>query len=146
MKRSLPKIITGVVFIFIGGFILFGGLEIFSEYQRTKDCRTMILGKVLNKDFTRALDGNTVYRVRYSFTPPGGGEIHADGIISKSLWDILKINDDIQVKFNPVKPENNFPAESGGASLILVFFTFLFGFVFLLFGMSRIVSALRKRL
>lgn len=134
-----------VIFLSIGIFLLWGGWEAFLDYTRTKDYLGYSTGQVVKKHFTRASDGNTLYYIDYFFTSAGKEKIRTTGTIHKQFWDMLKENDRLEVRYNPADPERNFPAESGGASLIYALFIFLLGMVFSLFGITNFLRSFKKR-
>lgn len=146
MKVSASLFISGIISLGIGLFFLFSGWEAYLDYTRTKDYSGRATGHLIKKHFVRASDGNTNYYVDYSFTPSGGSdEINASSVISKQLWDILKDDDKLEIRYDPEEPRRSFAANGGNASLTLAFFIFVLGAVFSVFGASRLAGGFKKR-
>jgi len=145
LKISASKVVLGVIALGIGGFLILGGWGGYSDYMSTRDFSGLALGKVAGKHFQRGSDGNTLYYVDYRFTPAGGNEITATGEIFKQSWDILKDGDSLQIRYDPADSQRNFPAGTGGASIIYAVFIFVLGMVFLVFGVSNLMVGFKWR-
>ena len=144
MKVSAARLVPGIISLGIGVFFLFSSWEAYQDFTRTKDYSGRTMGQVTKKHFVRASDGNTLYQVDYLFTPRGGDELKATGKISKQLWDTLKENDKLEIRYDQADPRRSIPAESGGLSLIFAVFVLVLGMVFFVFGWSRLIAGLKR--
>jgi hypothetical protein len=145
LKISASKVVLGLISLGIGGFLLLGSWEAYSNYTHAQEYSGRATGCITKKHFLRASDGNTSYYVDYWFVPPAGGKKETTGTIPKQLWDTIKVDDKIEIKYDPVNPGRSFPMNDGSASLIFTFFIFVMGAVFSVFGISNFLASLKRR-
>lgn len=145
MKLSFSGIFWGVICIGIGFFFLAGSWGSYSEYKRVQDYSGRTIGHITNKHFKLGSDGGGNYYVDYWFMSSAGSKISDSSIIAKQQWDMLKIDDTLEIRFDKSKPNHNIPMYGGSPSLIYAFFMLLLGSVFVLFGCSRCFNNFHKR-
>jgi len=146
MRISLSVIIFSLVCVFAGVIFLSGSWGAYAQYQRIRAYEGKAVGHITGKHFQTGSDGSGSYFVDYWFVPFGGGKISATGLINKQQWDMLKVGDTMEVRFNRQDPGQNIPQYGGSSSLIFAFFMFLLGGVFLLFGVMRFFRAVKPSL
>ncbi|HQN99133.1 MAG TPA: hypothetical protein PKU86_06740, partial [Bacteroidales bacterium] len=73
-----------------------------------------------------------------------GNKISVSSIIAKQQWDVLKISDNIEIRYDKSKPDRNIPMYGGSPSLIYAILMLVLGAVFILFGTLRIIKGLSK--
>ncbi|HPD57093.1 MAG TPA: DUF3592 domain-containing protein [Smithellaceae bacterium] len=147
MQISVVRIFMATIFILIGSFFVAGGWQAYKDFAKTKHYTGLAIGHLTKKHLARASDGNTIYYVDYYFRHAGSGEITATSETIKQVWDLLKEGDRMEIRYDPADPQhNNFPVGSGGASLIYAVFIFVLGMVFLSFGISRLLTILKREL
>lgn len=56
-------------------------------------------------------DGGTDHVVRYTVVLPSGGAVWGRGVADRSDWRALAVGDAIAVRYDPARPETNFPAD-----------------------------------
>lgn len=143
MKISKSGIIASLVTIVIGTFCIYTSWEGYSEYRRISEYGGYATGYVAKKHFSRASDGKSTYYLDYWFLPASGEKVNTTGIISKQQWELLKMGDSLEVRYSLPHPERNVPKYGGSVSLVYVFFLFLLGAVFLVYGIMRIMQMFR---
>jgi len=82
--------------------------------------------------------------VDYWFMPSTNSKISATGMIAKQQWEILKVDDTFEIRYDRSNPNLNIPMYGGSPSLVFSFFMFILGAVFILFGSLRLVSGFKK--
>ena len=145
MKVSLSGIFWSLISIGVGFFLLYGTWETYSEYQHMQNYSGRAIGNITKKHFKLASDGSGNYYVDYWFMSSVDSKINASSIIDKQKWDILKVNDTLEIRFDASNPNRNVPMYGGSPSLLLVFFMLIMGAVFMLFGCSRFFNSFHKR-
>ena len=146
MKISFSVIFWSLICVFLGAIFLSGSWGAYVEYRRVDAFEGKAVGHIVNKHYQTGSDGSGNYFVDYWFVPFGGGKISSTGAIGKQQWDMLKVGDTMEVRFNRQNPSQNMPMYGGSPSLIFAFFMFLLGGVFLLFGAMRLFYAVKKSL
>ena len=144
MKVSFFRIFWGLISISVGLFFLYGTWESYSEIKRIQDYNGRAIGHITNKHFQLGSDGGGNYYLDYWFMSSVNSKITATSVIAKDQWDMLKVNDTFEVRFNQSNPVRNIPVYGGSPSLIYTFFLLVLGAVFMLFGGSRIFYSFRK--
>ena len=145
MKVSFSGIFGGLICIGIGFFLLSGTWGAYSEYKRVQDYNGRAIGKITKKHFKLASDGSGNYYMDYWFMSSAGSKISASSIIDKQKWDILKVDDTLEIRFDQSNPNHNSPMYGGSPSLVFAFFMLVLGAVFMLFGGSSIFNSFHKR-
>jgi hypothetical protein len=142
VKTSFSSIFVIIICLGIGFFFLTGSWGIYLDYDRQQSYSGQASGQVINKYFQQAADGSSNYYLDYLFVPVGGSKINCSSSISRQQWDALKINDFLEIRYDPSNPQRNIP--DAGASLIFTFFMLVLGVVFMLFGGSRFLTSIKK--
>jgi hypothetical protein len=145
MKISKSTVISGAVSLLIGVFFIMASWESCSEYMRVKEYAGFATGHVTNKHYARSADGNSVYYLDYWFLIVDGQKISSTRSILKQHWDVLKVDDTLEIRYDKSNPNRNIPFAGGSVSLVYAFFIFIFGSVFLIFGIMRLVSVFREK-
>lgn len=140
----MSSIFWGLVCIGIGLFFLAGSWGSYSEYERVSHYEGRAIGHITNKYFKLGSDGGGNYYLDYWFMCSTNEKIVAVSAIAKQQWDILKIDDTLEIRFDKSNPQRNIPMYGGSPSLVFTFFMLILGGVFVLFGFLRIVYSSRK--
>ncbi|MEE9911092.1 MAG: hypothetical protein K4571_05145 [Deltaproteobacteria bacterium] len=144
MKISFPGILTGVICVGIGLFFLAGSWGAYSEYTNVRDYNGRAIGHITNKHFQSAADGGGNYYMDYWFMS-SAGKISASSIIAKQQWDMLQVDDTLEIRFDQNDPNRSIPMYGGSPSLVFAFFMLAMGLVFVIFGSSRLFYSFHKR-
>ena len=144
MKVSFSGIFWGLICIGIGLFLLAGSWGSYTEYRRIEDYNGRAIGHITNKHSKLGSDGGGNYYVDYWFMSSVGSKISSSSIIAKQQWDILKVDDTLEIRFDQSNPQRNIPMYGGSPSLIYSFFMLVLGAVFMIFSGSRIINSFRK--
>ena len=145
MKVSFSGIFGGLICIGIGFFFLYGTWETYSEYKRVQDYSGRTIGHITNKHFKLASDGGGNYFIEYWFMASPGTRINSSSVIAKQQWDMLRVDDTLEIGYAKSNPDRNLPMYGGSPSLMMAFFLFVMGAVFILFGGSRFHNSFHKR-
>lgn len=143
LKISKSGIIVALITGIIGLFFLWEGWEGYSEYMRVNEYAGYATGHVTKKYFSRAADGNVIYYLDYWFLLPDGNRVTSTSNMFQQNWDALKIDDTLRIRYDLSNPNRNIPKHSGSISLVYVFFIFLLGAVFLIFGVMRLINSFK---
>ena len=144
MKISFSRVLWGVICLGVGLFFLAGSWGFYAEYQRVQNYEGRAVGHITNKHFKLGSDGGGNYYVDYWFMPSANSKISATGMIAKQQWEILKVDDTFEIRYDRSNPNLNIPMYGGSPSLVFSFFMFILGAVFILFGSLRLVSGFKK--
>lgn len=145
LKISFPGIVIGVICLGIGYFFLVASWGAYLQYQRLADYDGRAIGRVTQKYSKTSADSGGNYYLDYWFMTSAGGKISASAIISKQQWDMLRIDDILEIRFNLSNPHQNTPMHGGNASLAYAFFMLFLGAVFIIFGLSRLLNSFNKK-
>jgi hypothetical protein len=143
LKISKSGIIVALITGIIGLFFLLASWEAYSEYRRVNEYTGYAAGHVTKKYFSRAADGNSIYYLDYWFLLPDGNKISSTSNMVQQQWDALKIDDTLGIRYDLSNPNRNISNFSGSISLVYVFFVFLLGTVFLIFGVMRLINSFK---
>ena len=144
MKISFSRVLWGLICLGVGLFFLAGSWGSYAEYQRVQNYEGRAVGHITNKHFKLGSDGGGNYYVDYWFMPSTNSKISATGMIAKQQWEILKVDDTFEIRYDRSNPNLNIPMYGGSPSLVFSFFMFILGAVFILFGSLRLVSGFKK--
>lgn len=144
MKISFSRIFWGVLSIGIGLFFLAGSWGSYGEYQRMQSYAGRAIGHLTNKHFKLGSDGGGNHYIDYWFVPAVGVKISASSIISKQQWDLLKVDDTVEIRYDKSHPNKNMPMYGGSPSLVFAFFMLILAGVLILFGMFRLANSFKK--
>lgn len=144
MKISFSRVLWGVICLGVGLFFLAGSWGSYAEYQRVQNYDGRAIGHITSKHFKLGSDGGGNYYVDYWFMPSTNSKISATGMIAKQQWEILKVDDTFEIRYDRSNPNLNIPMYGGSPSLVFSFFMFILGAVFILFGSLRLVSGFKK--
>jgi hypothetical protein len=144
LKISFSRVLWGVICLGVGLFFLAGSWGSYAEYQRVQNYDGRAIGHITNKHFKLGSDGGGNYYVDYWFMPSTNSKISATGMIAKQQWEILKVDDTFEIRYDRSNPNLNIPMYGGSPSLVFSFFMFILGAVFILFGSLRLVSGFKK--
>jgi hypothetical protein len=144
LKISLSNIFWSFVSIGVGFFFIAGSWGSYSEYKRVQDYNGQAIGHIINKHFKLGSDGGGNYYIDYWFIPSTGIKISASSVIAKQQWDMLKVDDAIEIRYDKYNPNYNIPMYGGSPSLVFAFFMLVLGIVFILFGSLRFMNGFRK--
>lgn len=144
MKVSFSGIILGLICLGIGSFLLSGSWSAYAEYKRVQGYGGRAIGHVTNKHFKRGSDGGGNYYMDYWFMSSAGSKISATSIIGKQQWDVLRVDDTMEIRYDQSNPDRNIHMYGGSPSLVFAFFMLLMGTVFIIFGCLRLAKSFRK--
>jgi hypothetical protein len=144
LKISFSGIFWGLVCIGVGLFFLAGSWGSYAEYKRVQDYKVRAIGHITNKHFKLGSDGGGNYYMDYWFMSSAGSKIGATSIIAKQQWDMLKVDDTMEIRYDTSNPYRNIPMYGGSPSLVFAFFMLILSGVFLLFGSLRFINGFRK--
>jgi len=144
LKISFSRVLWGVICLGVGLFFLAGSWGSYAEYQRVQNYDGRAIGHITSKHFKLGSDGGGNYYVDYWFMPSTNSKISATGMIAKQQWEILKVDDTFEIRYDRSNPNLNIPMYGGSPSLVFSFFMFILGAVFILFGSLRLVSGFKK--
>jgi hypothetical protein len=65
-------------------------------------------------------------------------------MIAKQQWDLLKVDDTLEIRFDQSNPNRNIPMYGGSPSLVFAFFLLVMAGVFTIFGGSRLFHSFDK--
>jgi hypothetical protein len=145
LKISLLGILGSLICIVIGCFFVAGTWGAYTEYKRVQDYSGKAVGHITNKHFQATADGSGKYYLDYWFIHTASTKINATRDISKQQWDALKVNDTLEIRFDPSNLNRNMPLYGGSPSLFYAFFMLILGAVFILFGGLRFYNSFHKR-
>ena len=145
MKISFSGIFLSLICIGIGCFLLAGTWGSYSNYDQLKKYNGRTSGYITKKHFQTAADGNGNYYLDYWFVPAAGSKISVSNIIAKQQWDMLKVGDSLEIRYDQSNPGRNIPMYEGSPSLVMAFFMLIMAAVFLLFGGLRLFNSIHKR-
>ena len=145
MKFSFSGIFWGLICIGIGFFFLAGSWGSYAEYKRVQDYSGRAIGHTTNKHFKLGSDGGGNYYMDYWFMPSAGSRISSSSVIAKQQWDVLKVDDTLEIRYDQSNPNRNIPMYGGSPSLMFAFFMLVLGAVFMLFGGSCFLNSFQKR-
>ncbi len=141
---SFSGIIGAICSIGIGLFFLAGSWGLYSEYQRMQSYEGRAIAHITAKHFKLGSDGSGNYYIHYWFSPAAGVKVTASSIISKQQWDMFKVDDTLELRYDKSNPDKNIPMYGGSPSLILAFFMLVLAGVFILFGTLRLINNFKK--
>ncbi len=139
MKDIKYHIFIALVSLIIGIFFIIAGIEAYSEYVIVKRYEGITTGYILKKYFQRSSDGNSIYYLDYWFTLSDGKRIVSTNSILKENWEVLKIDDKLEIRYDQSNPDRNIPMYGGSLSLAYVFLIIILGTVFIVFGVARLI-------
>jgi hypothetical protein len=145
LKISFSAFFWGSICICIGCFLLAGTWGSYSDYNRLQKYSGRATGHVTKKHLQKATDGSGNYYLDYWFLPATGSKISASSVIDKQQWDMLQVDDTMEIRYDPSNPNRNIPMYGGSPSLVMAFFMLVLGTVFMLFGGSRFFNSFHKR-
>lgn len=141
MKISFSGIIFGFIFLGVGCFFLAGSWGAYSVYKGIQGYSGHATGHITKKHFQATADGGGKYYLDYWFIHAAGTKLNASSDISKQQWDALKVNDTLEIRFDPSNPNLNIPLYGGSPSLVYAFFMLILGTIFLIFGGLRLYNS-----
>ena len=145
MKISFSGIFWGLICLGVGLFFLVGSWGSYVEYKRVQDYKGRAIGHITNKNFKLGSDGGGNYYIDYWFMPSVRSKISVSSVLAKQQWDILQVDDTMEIRYDQSNPNRNIPMYGGSPSLVLAFFMLVLGAVFMLFGGSRFFNSFHKR-
>lgn len=145
MKISFSGIFWGVICIGVGIFFLAGSWGAYTENKHVQDYHGRAVGHITNKHFKLGSDGGGNYYVEYWFMPSNGSKITANSVVAKQQWDMLRVDDTFEIRFDRSNPNRNIPMYGGSPSLVFAFFMLVMAAVFIIFGGSRLFYSFEKR-
>ena len=145
LKVSFTGILGGLICIGIGFFFLAGSWGSYLEYKRVQDYSGRAIGHITKKHFKLAANGSGNYYLDYWFMSSASSKISSSSVIAKQQWDVLKVDDTLEIRYDQSNPNRNIPMYGGSPSLVFAFFMLVMGAVFILFGGSRFLNSFHKR-
>jgi len=146
LKVSFGGLLGGVIAVVVGVFFLCGGWGSYTEYKRMEQYDGRALGHITHKHFQLGSDGSGHYFIDYRFVSPTGEKISATHAINKQQWDMLKVDDTLEIRYNKSDPKQCVPLYGGSPSPVFAFFVFVLGSVLLIFGLMRLRGSFRKKI
>jgi hypothetical protein len=144
LKVSFSGVFWSLLCIAVGLLFLSGSWGSYAEYQRVQNYEGRSIGHVTNKHHKLGSDGGGNYYMDYWFMSSAGVKISATSIIAKQQWDMTKVDDTMEIRYDQSHPERNIPMYGGSPSLVFAFFMLILAGVFLLFGGSRFFHSFQK--
>jgi len=144
LKTSFSGIISGFISLGIGCVFVAGTWGAYLDYNRIKDYSGQVIGQVTKKHSQTTADGSGNYYLDYWFVPANGSKINATGSIAKQQWEVLHVDDKLDIRYDPSNPNRNIPLYGNSPSLIMAFFMLVIGSVFIAFGCSRFITSFNK--
>jgi hypothetical protein len=145
LKISFSGIFWGSICIGIGCFLLAGTSGSYSDYNRLQTYSERAMGHITKKHFQTTTDGSGNYYLDYWFLPAAGSKISVSSVTAKQQWDMLQLDDTMEIRYDQSNPHRNIPMYRGSPSLVLAFFMLVLGAVFILFGGLRFFNSFHKR-
>jgi hypothetical protein len=145
LKISFSGIFWGFICIVIGCFFLAGTWGAYLEYNHMQEYSGRASGHITKKHFKLAADGSGNYYLDYWFMSSASSKISSSSVIAKQQWDVLKVDDTLEIRYDQSNPNRNIPMYGGSPSLVFAFFMLVMGAVFILFGGSRFLNSFHKR-
>jgi hypothetical protein len=145
LKISFSGIFWGSICICLGCILLAGTWGSYSDYNRLQKYSGRAIGHITKKHFQKATDGSGNYYLDYWFLPAAGSKISVSSVIAKQQWDMLQVDDTMEIRYDQSNPNRNIPMYGGSPSLVMAFFMLVLGTVFMLFGGSRFCNSFHKR-
>jgi hypothetical protein len=145
LKISISGIVTALVAICVGIFLLCGTWGAYTDYNLVQEYSEHASGQITKKYFQTAVDGNGNYYLDYEFVSSNGSKISASSLISKQQWDTLQVNDKMEIRYDKSNPNRNIPIYGSSPSLVFAFFMLVLGVVFMLFGISRFFTSFKNK-
>ena len=145
MKISFSDIFVGLICICLGCFLLAGTWGSYLDYNRLQKYSGRAIGHITKKHFQTAADSSGNYYMDYWFLPATGSKVSVSSVIAKQQWDVLKVDDTLEIRYDQSNPNRNIPMYGGSPSLVFAFFMLVMGAVFILFGGSRFLNSFHKR-
>lgn len=146
MKIFPFGILISLVCIGIGLFLLSGSWGVYAEYKRVQEYDGRAVGYLINKQFKGGSDGGGNYYVDYWFISSTGIKISATGTIAKQQWDVLKVDDTMEIRYDQSNPSRNSPMCGGSPSLVFAFLLLAMGTIFIIFGYFRFLRSFKRTL
>lgn len=129
----------GIAFI-----LLYGSWGAYTEYKRVQDYSGRAMGHITYKYSKSAADGGANYYMDYWFMSSAGNKINASCVIAKPQWDMLRVSDTMEIRYDQSDPDRNIPMHGGSPSIVFAFFMLAMGLVFMIFGVSRFRKSFHK--
>lgn len=117
--------------------------SVYEEHNRIQGFEFKAVGYITKKHYSRASDGNALYFIDYEFSIEGRQKINSTNSVLKQHWDVFKVGDSLEIRYDKSNPKRNLPLYGGSGSLMYAFFVFALGLVFLIFGLMRLLHARR---
>lgn len=128
----------------IGLIFLAGSWGSYAEFKRVQDYEGRAIGHITHKQSRLGSDGGGNYFIEYWFMSSAGVKISASSTIAKQQWDMLKVNDTLEMRYDKSNPYLNIPMYGGSPSLVFAFFMLVLSGVLILFGTLRLMNSLKK--
>jgi hypothetical protein len=144
LRVSFPKIFLGLICIGIGYFLLSGSWAAYAEYKRVQDYGGRAIGHVTDKHFKRGSDGGGNYYLDYWFISSTGNKISSTSVTNKQQWDVLQVDDPMEIRYDLSNPNRSIHMYGGSPSLVFAFFMLTMGAVFMIFGCLRFIRGFKK--
>lgn len=141
---SFSGIFVGLICMAIGVFLLSGSWAAYAEYKRVQGYNGRAIGHITNKYFQRGSDGGGNYYIDYWFMFSAGNKIISNSVIGKQQWDVLQVDDTMEIRYDQSNPNSNIQLYGGSPSLIFSFFMLLMGTVFMIFGCLRLIKVFQR--
>jgi len=145
LRVSFSGIFWGLICIGIGLFLLAGSWGSYSEYKRIENYNGKAVGHITNKYSKLGSDGGGNYYLDYWFMSSVGRKINTGSAIAKQQWEMLKVDDTLEIRFDQSNPNHSIPLYGGSPSIVYSFFMLILGGVFILFGGSRLFYSIRRK-
>jgi hypothetical protein len=145
LKISFSGIFWSLICICIGCFLLAGTWGSYLDYNRLQEYSGRAIGHITKKHFHTAADGDGIFYLDYWFLPAAGSKISVSRVIARQQWDMLRVDDTMEIRYDQSNPHRNIPMYGGSPSLVMALFMLVMGAVFILFGGSRLFNSFHKR-
>jgi len=128
----------------IAFFFLSGSWGAYTEYKRVQDYSGWAIGHITKKHFQTTADAGGNYYIDYWFISSSGSKISVSSVIAQPQWDLLRVSDTMEIRYDQSNPNRNIPMHGGSPSLIFAFFMLAMALVFIIFGASRFRNSFHK--
>ena len=121
-----------------------GSWAAYTEYKRVQDYGGRAIGHVTDKHYKRGSDGGGNYYLDYWFMSSAGNKISSTSVIGKQHWDVLQVDDTMEIRYDLSNPNRSIHLYGGSPSLVFAFFMLTMGAVFIAFVFLRVIKSFQK--
>ena len=143
-RGSKLALVMGVVFLLVGLGGVVGSWGAYVTDTNIERSGPRSTGRLVKKLFLGAADGDSDYKLEYTFATSSGQEVKASRSVSKELWASLREGESLEVRYSAANPKRNFPAGAGVTSMGVTIFVSAVASVFAVFGGALVLGFVRR--